>query len=121
MGNLFSYSDGGGSCDCDSKINRLQQQIDNMNSGGGGGGGSVDLSSLQQQIDDLTNNKQDKGDYIRRGGIRIMDNNAGCRSLLREPGSPKGNGKIVIEHGGPSGHCGGNAGDERSTWYIINT
>ena len=69
MGNL-------GSCDCDSKINRLQEQIDNMNSGGGGGGGS---SSLQQQLDDfmvktkqdidnLSFYKQDKGTCLVAGG-----------------------------------------------------
>jgi hypothetical protein len=50
--------------------------------------------------------------------VRIMDNNAGCRSLIRPENTPSGWSGIIASHGAGGGHCGSNANKANARWLI---
>jgi len=67
-------------------------------------------TTIQRSVDNKLVNKLDNNAYV-----YVMDSNAGCRSLVRQDGSPAGDGKIKIDHGA---FCGGKTKKNEEKWYL---
>lgn len=63
-----------------------------------------------KRMRDRSNNALQNNHYV-----AIMNNNAGCRSLVRHTGSPAGDGKIHITHGR---YCGSKTARDEQKWYL---